>query len=486
MQLVKSTTPKKTKALHCVYLTILVLLSTAFNPAFSQDNSPYSRYGIGDLVPQSHLINRGMGGISAGYSDRLAINFSNPASYSSFETAKEPKSRKLVAGRAILDIGLDFESRSLHETSPPRKFVASNALFSYVQVGVPLKQNWGMAFGLRPISRISYKIIRNERLKDPNTGLPIDSSMTRFEGDGGTYLASLGTGFSIFRKERANKTMEEKLSVGINAGYLFGKKDYSTRRSLINDSVNYYQGNFETKTNYGSLYFNAGLQYKVPLDTVDQVSLTVGAFGNWGQKINASQDILRETFLFDDNLGNIRLDSVSDQRNIKGKISIPSSFTIGFIIQKLVTVNKTADNRVVKKPGWIIGADFSIQNWDKYRFYGQKDSVRNSWEARVGGQFNPVPKAKSYFSNVTYRAGFFMGPDYIRVGGKNLQRFGGTFGMGLPVAINRQAPNQYTLINLAFEYSKRGNNNNLLRENMFRFSLGFSLSDIWFGKRKYD
>jgi len=44
-----------------------------------------------------------------------------------------------------------------------------------------------------------------------------------------------------------------------------------------------------------------------------------------------------------------------------------------------------------------------------------------------------------------------------------MNRFGATFGMGLPIALNRNAP-----------------------ENLFRFSLGFSFSDIWFGKRKYD
>ena len=70
--------------------------------------------------------------------------------------------------------------------------------------------------------------------------------------------------------------------------------------------------------------------------------------------------------------------------------------------------------------------------------------------------------------------------------GQNLCGFGASFGMGLPVALSRQAPNQFTLINVALEYSKRGNNKNLLNENMFRFSLGFSLSDLWFGKHKYD
>ncbi len=472
MLLVKLITPKIIKTLRGFCLTTLVLLFTAFSPVFSQDNSPYSRYGIGDLVPPTHITSRGMAGISAGYTDYLSINFSNPASYSSFQALQEQKSKKLVSGRAILDVGLNFDNRTLREQSPAKKFVASNALFSYLQVGVPLKNNWGLNFGLRPVSRISYNIVRNEKLKDPQTGLPIDSARTSYKGDGGAFLASVGTGFSLFHSTTAKG--EQKLSIGVNGGYFFGGKDYSTRRVFNNDTVDYYQANYETKTNFGGLYFNTGLQYKVPLSS--KVSLTVGAYGTWGQKISSTQDVLRETFVFDNNLGNLRLDSVSDKRGIKGTINIPSAYTVGFVLQKSAVVNKEG--------GWLLGIDFAQQNWSQYRFFGKVDSVRNSWQIKAGGQLNPIPK-RNYFSNVAYRFGFFIGPDYIKVK-QNLPQFGASFGMGLPVAISRQAPNQVTLVNIAFEYGKRGNKDNLLNESTFRFSLGFSLSDFWFIKRKYE
>ena len=34
--------------------------------AVAQENSPYSRYGLGDLAPNHNVFSRGMGGISAG------------------------------------------------------------------------------------------------------------------------------------------------------------------------------------------------------------------------------------------------------------------------------------------------------------------------------------------------------------------------------------------------------------------------------------
>lgn len=473
MQLVKLIIPKRIKTLYCFSLLTLVLFLSALTPVFSQDNSPYSRYGLGDLVPPTNIATRALGGVSAGYTDFQSVNFNNPASYSSFYTIREIKTKKLVAGRAVLDVGINLENRTLREPSNPNRFTASNALFSYVQVGMPIRRNWGLSFGLRPVSRISYNIFRRERLKDPITGLPIDSSITRFTGDGGSYIASAGTGFALFSKLRANNRVE-KLSVGINAGYYFGRKDYSTRRTLINDTVEYYQANYETKTTFGNLFFNAGIQYAVPVS--NKMLLTLGAYGNWGQKLNASEDLLRETFVYDDNLGNVRLDSVYDSKDVKGKIEIPASYTIGFVLEK-----KSYSN---KEGAWLIGVDFNQQNWDQYRYYGLKDSVKNKWELRVGGQFSPVPK-RNYFSFVSYRFGFFTGPDYIRTG-QDLSQTGVSLGLGLPMKISRQAPNQNTNINLTFEYIKRGNNDSKLKENLFRFSLGFSLSDIWFQKRKYD
>ncbi len=472
MQLVKLITPKKINALRVISAAFLILFFTAFQPAFSQDNSPYSRYGIGDLVPATSINSRGMGGLSAAYTEVLSLNFSNPASYAFFQSLKEAKSKKLSSGRAILDVGINFENRTLKDPAFAERFTASNALFSYVQVGVPLKTNWGLSFGIRPISRISYKIQQRDYLKDPNTGLPIDSAVTLYTGEGGAYLVSAGTGFSIFNKMK--KDGEEKLSIGITAGYLFGEKDYTTKRTLFNDTVDYNQAKYETRTNFGNLNFNTGIQYKVPLKK--NLSLTLGAYGSWGQSLNGTQDILRETYTYDENVGESRLDSVSDMRNLKGKIDLPSSITAGFVLQKYAVPNKEG--------GWLFGVDFTQQNWDNYRFYGKTDSLRNKWELRVGAQINPVPK-RNYFSNISYRFGLFMGPDYVKVGQK-LNQFGGSFGLGLPLATSRQAPNQATIINLAFEYGKRGNNSNLLSENMFRLSLGFSLSDFWFIKRKYD
>ncbi|MBM3413996.1 MAG: hypothetical protein FJY16_03545 [Bacteroidetes bacterium] len=468
----KSIIPNSINLLHKSFGLTILFIFIWLAPGFAQDNSPYSRFGIGDLTATTNINNRGMGGITAGYTDQLSVNFNNPASFSSFQAWKEKKSKKLSSGRAILDIGVNVDNRTLRDPLVANNFNASNAVFSYMQVGLPLLRGWGMSFGLRPVSRISYRIDKNERLTDPITGAAIDSAITRYRGDGGAYLAAAGTGLSLFSKEKFG--LEEKFSVGFNVGYLFGKKDYSSRRSLINDSVSYYQANFQTKTTFGKLQASAGLQYQIPLNK--SMTLTLGAYGNLKQELNAEQDILRETFYYDQGQGEVRLDSVSDIRGRKDKMILPASYTIGFVWQKYAIPNKEG--------GWMIGADYNKQSWSDYRFFGKTDSIQDTWEIRVGAQISPVPR-HSYFTNVNYRFGFFAGPDYVRLINKT-PRFGASFGAGLPIPISRQTPNQITFINVALEYIKRGNKQNLLQDNLFRFTLGFSLSDIWFIKRQYD
>ena len=50
-----------------IRLTGLVFILFFCTTAIAQENSPYSRYGLGDVSPSQNINNRGMGGISAGF-----------------------------------------------------------------------------------------------------------------------------------------------------------------------------------------------------------------------------------------------------------------------------------------------------------------------------------------------------------------------------------------------------------------------------------
>ena len=203
--------------------------------------------------------------------------------------------------------------------------------------------------------------------------------------------------------------------------------------------------------------------------------MRLGASGNWEQKINATRDLTRETFLTNVNGATQRVDSVFSKAEESGKMIFPASYTVGFVLEHKENTGK----------GWLVGVDYLMSKWSDFRLFNEADAVQDGSQLRVGGQLRPKPSA-NYFNNVAYRAGFFVGTDYINVG-KELPQYGFTFGLGLPVgnysAISRF---QYTIINLGFEYSKRGKTDNLLKENLFRISAGFNLSDLWFNKRRYD
>ncbi len=435
---------------------LIGLLSCISIVSYGQENSPYSRYGLGDIVPNSPVSSRSMGGIGAAYSDYdkrydqkdryqrpQTVNFLNPASYSKLRITS-------------FDLGFELDNRTLNSFDEAAKFKSASAIISYVQLGVPLsrKNGLGMVFGLRPITRINYKIQQNERVPG------VDSITTLYQGSGGTYQVYTGLGKSF-----------GNLSIGFNAGYFFGSKDYSTRKIFIPDSANrlYYKSNFETKSTIGGFFYDLGAQYRAQLNK--KTILHLGIYGNMRQKFNVSKDNLAETFDYDANGAVKTYDTISFSKNIEGKLEYPSTIGAGFMIEKM--------------DAWQLGVDFTSTSWDDYSYFGEKDAVKNSWMIKVGGQITPnLLKAKNYWNLVTYRAGFNFGPDYINANGK-LPQLGFSVGAGFPVRRNPYT-NQYSAINLGFEYGKRGNKTNILSENIFRIALGLTLSDLWFVKKKYD
>ncbi len=431
--------------------------------ATAQENSPYSRYGLGDLTPNHNGFTRGMGGIAAGIADNSSINSTNPASL--------PKLQSKIPGvltYTIFDVGAEIDYRTLKTNNAANKFTSANTYISYLQLAFPLTtpkmkkkdMYWGMSVGLKPVSKINYKIEKSERT-------PLDSLHTLYEGTGGSNQAFLGTGLSY-----------KNFRIGVNAGYMFGKKDYSTKLTFLNDSVSYFKSNSGTTTSFGGLFFDVGLQYDIVLKTDAKKNalqtLTIGAYGNMQQSLNANSDLVRETIFYDGNGNPIRLDSVYEEKDVKGKIKYPAMVGIGGVYQDA---------------NWLIGADFEYGIWSSYRYYGQNDEVQNNWTGRVGVQYYPLKQgasAKKYFNFVRYRIGAFYGTDYIKTN-NNRPQYGITVGAGMPLTSLRQRTQDlsFVVLNTGIEYGNRGNKQTNLRENIIRFNIGLAMNAPWFRKQKY-
>ena len=442
---------------------IILLVFSAQSNVSAQENSPYSRYGIGDLVPNQNIVNRGMGGISAAYTNPgigdqkyitpsflfQSINLVNPASLGGLNNT-------------IFDIGAEVDIRTLRSTSSPDKYRATNTVISYLQLGFPLAsekmrrkgKSWGLSFGLRPISRINYKIEKNERLSG------IDSLNTLYEGSGGLNQVNIGTGLKI-----------KNFSIGVNAGYSFGNRDYSTKLSFMNDSVIYYRSNTQAKSRFNGFFIDAGLMYSFKLKNS---ILTLGAYGNLQQQLKAKKDNIDETIAYDGSGGTITIDTVSYNKEVNGTVRIPATYGAGFTYYN---------------SNWLFGVDFETSAWSAFRFYGQRDATQDIWTIRAGVQYYPAKEntaSSKYWRFVKYRAGFYYGPDYIKLK-ESRPVYAFTAGGSFPLTSLQRLRGEYVVLNAGLEIGARGNKQSFsVRENFTRINIGVSMNARWFQKRSYD
>ena len=133
---------------------------------------------------------------------------------------------------------------------------------------------------------------------------------------------------------------------------------------------------------------------------------------------------------------------------------------------------------------WYAGIEYSFQNAleftdgviDQNTFATYNKSNRLS----IGGFYIPKYNSiSSYFSRVIYRAGIKFKKTGLTVNNTEVNEFGMSFGVGLPMG------KQLSNVNLGLEIGKRGElNSSIIKENYINFRLGFTLNDKWFNKRK--
>ncbi|HWB27926.1 MAG TPA: hypothetical protein VG738_20780 [Chitinophagaceae bacterium] len=438
-----------------------ILLS--FVPAMAQENSPFSRYGLGDLYPQQPVATRAMGGVSAAYSNPQAINTINPASYGNIPIV-------------TFDVGITIDQRTLKSSTPPSTYNSANFLPSYVVFAVPLNRakGWGGAFGVKPAARINYSVENISRTS-------VDSLQKLYQGNGGLTQGFIGVGK---RWGRINGT---NFSLGLNVGYEFGRRETNNIINYVDSTTPYVKSNYGTTTAYSGFFFNPGAQLSINLGTqTDKVTkirqsyvLHLGAAATLKHELTGSMNTIIETFDYDVNGAMVPIDTISMQNSLSGKIKMPLNYVAGFMLSNMLT-----DYTLNK---WSIAADYSAGKWSEYRFYGQQDQVMDNWMVHAGAEFVPDPFSSGLWSRSTYHLGFYTGKDYINADGNGYNVKAITFGLGFALKRYRgQYDNQQTLINTSFEIGKRGSSINNITENFFKFSVGFSLSDIWFIKRKYD
>ncbi len=420
-----------------LYLLVILAVSSITTYAQTGINSPYSRYGLGQLNSENmNTISMSMGGLSLAIHDPTALNPANPASYGSLDSAS-----------FLFEIGVGGNITTLKTNALSES--GYDATLSYIFAGFPITRWWKSGIGIMPYSKIGYNI---EVLVEVENFSDVVHS---FNGEGGLNQIFWGNGFNVTNKLRA----------GVDITYLFGQ---ASRSSTVYypDSVYIFGTRVESKVRGGGFIFDYGIQYDIDINNTTQATIGLTYANKFN--LNATRTYLSKTIIggYDEEVEYVK-DTIRYISDEKGTIIIPQRLGFGFAIKK--------------ENSWLIGADFEWQNWEEYEVYDVPDTLINSFHVTLGGEYRPKhTNISSLFKRMVYRGGIRYNQSYLEFGDDRINEFGISFGVGLPMKKSK------TALDIGIEIGRRGTtNNSLIQENFVNLSLGVSIQEHWFHKRKY-
>lgn len=418
------------------------------------ENSPLSRFGLGNINQQSLINNGSMGGLTAAYRDPFSYNPQNPASLPFLKTT-------------AFEVGFFAKNNTIQEASNSSKSWSGN--FNHIALGFPTYSvinevldrkprtiKWGMGLALTPYNTVGYNVYTQN--KAPNTDTVTVTN--NYVGSGGTYRLMVGNGVSY-----------KGLSVGVNIGYLFGKMRYTRQTQLSSNLILPYANNFYEDYYLSGLTWNAGLQYDITLDPKSKVGeqggkkhLIIGFYGNPSIKANTDKNILYQR-----TIPNYDSLTVDGQYNITGKSTLPSEYTAGVMYENGLKLK--------------VGIEYNQAQWSQYQNDARSESLKNASQFALGAEFIlDKDRLKTDEEKIRWRVGFRSGKDPRSLLGEQISRQSFSAGMALPLRVGRGA--QISYLNLGLEYGEIGTSK--LKEKYIKIGVGFTLNDnSWFLKRKF-
>ena len=424
---------------------MLVSLAVLFGiNAFAQADvdSPYSLFGVGQVRDKSMNVRlKGMGGVANAMFGGGMINGENPAAYA-----------KIDSLAFLFDAGFYFKTATFSTSSLSEK--SNNASFDYVSMAFGLTSWWKMALGVQPYSTSGYTMLVSK--VDPEVG----STVTRFKGKGGLNQAFWGNAFKIGKH----------FALGANAYYVFGNT--KTETSLyFPDSIYYIGSRRSLDVMVRSFMFDYGMLFNTNLSK--DLCLSLGLTYTQKIKLKGEQTLFIRSFEEDmDTEVEYIIDTVYSSSG-STKITMPQGIGFGLALQN-------GEN-------WALGADFNWMQWSKFAREGANDVLQDAWSVSAGAEFTPKHTTISgYFSRVTYRLGGFYEHGFINLEGNDgvshsINKVGVTVGMSLPL------PRTLSKVNMALEVGQYGTREGgLIQEQYAKLSVGVSVFERWFMKRKYN
>lgn len=414
-----------------------MLLPTLFwafaTQAQSTTISPYSYFGIGEEISQNTNELKSMGALGV-YADSLHINMGNPASLSHLQQAT------FAMGGSMRFNELKTENKS---------YKGKSGAFDYLALALPLNK-FALSVGIASYASTGYTLVTKE-------SIPPIVITNRLNGDGGVYRAFLAGSYRI----------TEALSIGAEGSYLFGEETHGTTKLVADDGngFNSITGTqFAKKHTIRGFKTNVGVHYLKTLESGQQIYIS-GTFepqyqlnNHYDYKIQTVKELLGEYLPIQTK------DVASGSQTWK----MPYAYEVGV--------------GYGQKNVWFIGASYRLADKQTMNdgFSYKRATYENQTRWSLGGYVTPRYNSfTSYFNRMTYRVGLNYETTGLVVDQKSVKDQSVHLGVGFPVG--RYVSN----VNVGVAYGKKGTSSVLL-QNYIQLSVGFSLNDIWFRKRKFD
>lgn len=505
-------------------LFLLLLLTTTAVRAQNNTFSPYSRYGLGELVPNTFGHTQAMGGAHLAWrpdtTSPVFINAGNPASYS------------LIRLTALEVGGNGMYTQFKGSNSSLTKWTTN---FAYASLGFPVRRNGGACFGIMPYSNVGYDL----KTTSETTGVGLVEY--QYNGSGGLNKAFIGYGISPFhrrlskfrgrhlyvpdslktlshsayqRRELGNKLISE-LSAGFNVNYIFGNIQNITK-VIYPNSLIYTNTYRERNLTVGDFTGNFGLQTAVSFDSVRDPA---------GKRLRIENEMktLAATGFYSTDVLKYKRDSMEQfipvrRRAIKEKVRFTFGYFMGLNNALQTRYNSSVYNYILGgdgtetirdtalsadnlsnsiqlplEQGFGIGfkkgerlhlvADFAITDWQNFRLLDNPASdLKNNYRVALGMNYLPNKEAAgvgAFWKMINYRVGVSYQTGYISINNVLVSDYALSAGLGLPVGIGRRS----SMVHVGVQVGQMGGQGEgLIRQNYLRFNFGFTFCDRWFQK----
>ena len=420
-------------------ITSVLIFTQLSLMAQNNTNSPYTRFGYGDLGERSFGAGRAMGGIGYGLRSPKQINPMNPASYSCMDSLT-----------FLFDFGVSGQLSWFDDGNTRQHDMNGNV--EYMALQFPIHRRIAMSIGLLPYSYVGYKFgaLRSEN------GVSYTES---YNGTGG--LSDFYGGISV-------DLWPKRLSVGANFGFLFGNIRHEQVVQMSGEASGAYNTSRSQELRVRDMKMDFGIQYTHPVGKTE--SVTLGLVYSPKKSLNAKSYQLTQTYTSSGSGEILTSDTISGKA-----FDLPNTYGVGL--------------SYVKQNKLTLAADFSYEDWGKMPYFGEEGHFKNRMRVAAGVEYIPHYMNKLFFNRVRYRAGVHYGNSYLRMnqttenpGGESYNEYGLSVGLGLPLIDNR------SLINVSFEYVKKKPEvkMNMIDEQYFRFTLNYTFNERWFFKSKLD